>query len=90
MEGQDIGQIDVLTRLAGEVGLNENEYEESLRTRKYRGVHEQALRHADEEVGVPGVPRFVFGHRVLTGLQDQETLEAVIEEAARVEQHEAV
>ncbi len=37
VEGQDIGQIDLLTRRAGEVGLNENEYEQSLRTRKYRG-----------------------------------------------------
>jgi predicted DsbA family dithiol-disulfide isomerase len=36
VEGQDIGQIDVLTRLAGEVGLNEKQFEEALRTRKYR------------------------------------------------------
>jgi hypothetical protein len=28
----------------------------------------------------PGVPLFVIGNRVLTGLQDRETLEAAIEE----------
>jgi predicted DsbA family dithiol-disulfide isomerase len=33
VEGQDTGQIDVLTKLAGEVGLNEKEFEEALRTR---------------------------------------------------------
>jgi predicted DsbA family dithiol-disulfide isomerase len=79
VEGQDIGQIDVLTKLAGEVGLNEREFEEALRTRKYREGHQQALRHAYEVAGVSGVPMFVIGRQVLTGLQDRETLEAVIE-----------
>ena len=80
VEGQDIGQIDVLTKLAGEAGLNEQEFEEALRTRKYRQAHQQALRHAHQEAGVTGVPMFVIGRQVLTGLQDRETLEAVIEE----------
>ncbi len=80
VEGQDIGQIDVLTKLAGEVGLNEQGFEEALRTRKYREVHQRALRHAYSEAGVTGVPMFVIGSQVLTGLQNRETLEAVIEE----------
>jgi predicted DsbA family dithiol-disulfide isomerase len=80
VEGQDIGQIDVLTKLAGEVGLNVKEFEEALRMRKYRQAHQQALRHAYEEAGVTGVPMFVIGGQVLTGLHDRETLAAVIEE----------
>ncbi len=51
-----------------------------MRTRKYREVHRRALRHAYEEAGVTGVPMFVIGDRVLTGLQDRETLEAAIDE----------
>jgi predicted DsbA family dithiol-disulfide isomerase len=47
-----------------------------------REVHRQALRHAYEEAGVTGVPMFVIGSQVLTGLQDRENLEAVIEEEA--------
>jgi predicted DsbA family dithiol-disulfide isomerase len=86
VEGQDIGQIGVLTRLAGEVGLNQQEFEEALRNRKYREAHRRALRHAYEEAGVTGVPMFVIGDRVLTGLQDKETLEAVIEEALTASQ----
>ena len=78
--GQDIGQVDVLTKLAGEVGLDEQGFQEALRTRKYREAHQKALRHAYEEAGVTGVPMFVIGERVLTGLQDKETLEEVIEE----------
>jgi predicted DsbA family dithiol-disulfide isomerase len=80
VESQDIGQIDVLTKLAGEVGLEEREFEEALRSRKYRAAHQRALRHAYKEAGITGVPMFVIGGHVLTGLQDRETLAAVIEE----------
>jgi len=82
VEGQDIGDIGVLTKLAGEVGLDQKEFEEALRSRKYREIHRQALRHAYDEAGVTGVPMLVIGNEVLTGLQDKETLEAVIEKAA--------
>jgi predicted DsbA family dithiol-disulfide isomerase len=85
IEGQDIGNIDVLTKLAGEVGLDEKEFEEGLRTRRYKEAHQQALRDAYQEAGVTGVPMFVIGDRVLTGLQDRETLEVVIEEEIQTE-----
>jgi predicted DsbA family dithiol-disulfide isomerase len=81
VEGRDIGDIGVLTRLAGEVGLNEPEFGEALRARTYREAHRRALRHAYEEAGVTGVPMFVIGDWVLTGLQDRETLAAAIDEA---------
>jgi predicted DsbA family dithiol-disulfide isomerase len=82
-EGRDIGDVGVLTDLAGEVGLDRPEFERALRNRKYRDAHRRALRHAYEEAGVTGVPMFVIGDRVLTGLQGRETLEAAIEEAMR-------
>ena len=81
VEGRDIGDIGVLTKVAGEVGMNEQEFAEALRTRKYRDAHQRALRHAYQEAGVTGVPTFVVGDRVLTGLHDRETLEAAIGEA---------
>ena len=79
VESRDIGDINVLTKLAGEVGLNETEFEEALKSRKYREAHQQALRHAYEEAGGTGVPMFVIGDQTLIGLQDRATLEAVIE-----------
>ena len=79
VESQDIGDVDVLTKLAGEVRLDEQEFEAALKTRKYREAHQRTLRHAYEEAGVTGVPMFVIGSQVLTGLQERETLEAVIE-----------
>ena len=80
VEGQDIGQIGVLTNWPARSASIEQEFEEALRSRKYREAHRRALRHAYEEAGVTGVPMFVIGSQVLTGLQDRETLEAVIEE----------
>ena len=85
VEGQEIGDIAVLTKLAGEVGLDEKEFEAALKTRKYREAHQRALRHAYEEAGVTGVPMFEIGSQVLTGLQDRESLEAVIEEESHSE-----
>ena len=84
VKSRDIGDIAVLTKLAGEVGVDEREFGEALRTRKYREAHRRALRHAYEEAGVTGVPMFVIGDRVLTGLQDRDPLEAVIEQEAAV------
>ncbi len=80
VEGRDIGDIAVLTKVAGEVGLDEREFEDALRSRSYREAHRRALRHAYGEAGVSGVPMFVIGGQVLTGLQDRETLQSVIEE----------
>ena len=79
VESRDIGDIGVLTKLAGEVGLNETEFEQALTSRKYREAHQRALRLAYEEAGGTGVPMFVIGDQTLTGLQDRATLEAVIE-----------
>jgi len=78
-DGRDIGMVEVLTSLAGELGLDEREFAEALRTRKYQKVHQQALRHAQQEVGVSGVPLFVIGRQVLSGVQDREMIEAAIE-----------
>src|SRR5262245_4742176 len=79
VEGQDIGQAAVLAGLAAEVNLDENEFKSALETRKYRAAHQQALQHA-ERAGVTGVPMFVIGDRVFTGLRDRQTLETVIDE----------
>ncbi len=71
----------MLARLAGQVGLDDQEFENALRTRKHQEAHRRALRHAYEEAGVSGVPMFIIGERILNGLQDRDTLEVVINEA---------
>jgi predicted DsbA family dithiol-disulfide isomerase len=86
-DGQDIGSIDVLTQVAGEVGLHEQEFREALQSRKYREAHQRALRRAHHKAGVVGVPMFVIGRQILTGLQDRETLGAVIGQELRRLEH---
>ena len=70
----------MLTKLAGEIGLDEREFREALETRKYKEVHRRALKHAYEEAHITAVPTFVIGDTVLTGVRSKETLEKVIED----------
>jgi predicted DsbA family dithiol-disulfide isomerase len=79
-EELNIGDIDVLTKLAGEIGLDNQEYREALETRKYKAEHKQALKHAYEEAGVQAVPTFIIGNKVVRGLLRQEDLRKLIEQ----------
>jgi predicted DsbA family dithiol-disulfide isomerase len=89
VEGQDIGNIEVLTRLAGEVGLDEEGFRQALHTRQYREAHQAALRHAFEEASVTAVPCFIIGEIMLTGMQSKETLEQVIDSELRKQESES-
>ncbi|WP_139488490.1 DsbA family oxidoreductase [Brevibacillus dissolubilis] len=81
-EEQDIGDIDVLTKLAGEIGLDESEYREALVSQKYRDAHKKALERA-AEVDITAVPTFIIGDSVLRGVRSKEALEQVIEVESR-------
>jgi len=74
----DIGDIEVLTMLAEEIGLDEMEYREALETRKYKEAHLQALHHAYNEVDITAVPTFIIGDRVVPGMRSKEALEQII------------
>lgn len=79
-EEQDIGDVDVLTKLAGEVGLNQQEYRTALETRKYKEVHQKALEHAYSEADIQAVPTFIIGETKVQGMRSKEELEKIIEE----------
>lgn len=74
-EDQDIGNIGVLTKLAGEIRLDEKEFKEFLVTRRYKIVYQQALAHAREEIGINSVPTFIISERIVSGLLSKEHLE---------------
>lgn len=80
VEGRDIGRPEVLSELAGEVGLDAMEFREALDSRRHREAHRAALRHA-RELGITGVPAFEIGGRILVGVQSREALEAAIARA---------
>ena len=79
-EELNIGDIDVLSTLAKEIGLNEMEYRDALESRKYKETHRAALAHAYQEAHITAVPTFVIGESVLVGVHSRETLERVIDE----------
>ncbi|KMY54208.1 2-hydroxychromene-2-carboxylate isomerase [Bacillus sp. FJAT-27231] len=84
-EEQDIGNIEVLTKLAGEIGLNEGEYRTVLERRTYKEEHEKALKHAYEEANITAVPTFVIGNTIIGGIRSKETLEQIINEESQKE-----
>jgi predicted DsbA family dithiol-disulfide isomerase len=79
--GEDIGNTDVLARLASEVGLEGNALRQALDKDEYL---ESVL--ADEQeakrLGISGVPAFIADRRVaLSGVQSVENLKKLIERA---------
>jgi predicted DsbA family dithiol-disulfide isomerase len=79
-EEQDIGDVDVLTKLAGEVGLDEREFRQALETRRYKEAHQQALRHATQELGIQAVPTFIIGNKMVRGLLREEDMRRLIKQ----------
>nr|WP_219622807.1 DsbA family oxidoreductase [Peribacillus deserti] len=79
-EEQDIGDIEVLTKLAGEVGLDETEYRQALETRRYKEAHQKALEHAYNEADITAVPTFIIGDTKISGIRSKATLEQIINE----------
>ena len=80
-ESQDIGDPAVLARLASEIGLSADAFHSALDTRQYRDRVEKLLHHAYQEMAVTGVPVFVIGDCMLTGVQSRETLTSSIDQA---------
>ncbi|PLT34529.1 DsbA family protein [Bacillus sp. V5-8f] len=79
-EEKNIGEISVLTDLAGEIGLDKEEFRTSLETRKYKEAHQKALDHAYNEANIQAVPTFMIGDTKIAGIVSKERLEKVIEE----------
>ncbi|WP_085522829.1 DsbA family oxidoreductase [Tuberibacillus sp. Marseille-P3662] len=78
-EERDIGDIDVLTKLAEDVGLNDEAYRKALVHRTYKETHQKALDFARNEANITAVPTFVIGDTVLSGVSDQQTIEEAID-----------
>jgi predicted DsbA family dithiol-disulfide isomerase len=73
----DIGNIDTLSKLAAETGLDAGEFRTALESQRYAEQHEQALRRAYQQ-GISAVPAFRIGEQLLVGVQSKETLEEAI------------
>lgn len=79
-EQQDIGNVDVLTSLATEIGLDGEAFEEALRNRTYKAAHQLALKHAYKEAGISAVPTFIVGNKIVRGLLREQDMRKLIEQ----------
>ena len=77
-EEQNIGDVEVLTRLATEVGLDAATFRAALVNRTYRQQHQLALREA-ARVGISAVPSFLIGNKLVRGLPQEADLARLIE-----------
>ena len=79
-DDRDIGDVDVLTDIAGELGLDAEAFREALESHRYRDevlAEEQWAMQSE----IRGVPAFIFADTyLLTGVRPPEQLERVIQQ----------
>jgi predicted DsbA family dithiol-disulfide isomerase len=80
-EDQDIGDSEVLTRLAGELGLDQAAFRQALEERHYRETHQRALAQA-QAMAVTAVPTIMIGAHRFAGVQGKELLLRALRDAA--------
>jgi predicted DsbA family dithiol-disulfide isomerase len=79
-ESQDIGDVGILTTLAGEIGLDKKAFREALEKRTYKVAHQEALKAS---ANITSVPTVQIGDQTLVGLQSKEKLVEAIEKASK-------
>ncbi|MFD0618334.1 DsbA family protein [Paenibacillus sp. GCM10027629] len=79
-EEQSIEDIEVLTKLADEVGLSQEAFKEALVSRKYQKMHREAIKHAHVEAQITAVPTFIIGDEVIQGFTSKEKLAKAIDQ----------
>ena len=76
-EDRDIGDLAELTKLAGEIGLDESSFRAALESGEFVEPHKQSLKKA-MEFGINSVPSvFIDGH-LLQGVYDPKALRSLL------------
>ncbi|MGV9522326.1 DsbA family oxidoreductase [Streptomyces griseus] len=88
-ESQDLGQVDVLVTLAGEIGLDEAGFRAALADGTYRARHQEALREAAAH-RVQAVPTLLIGDTRIEGVPRPAQLRKAILDAQARQAEDAV
>jgi predicted DsbA family dithiol-disulfide isomerase len=73
IDGKNTADLELLTKIGINIGLNETEITETLNSNLYANEVNEDIYHA-QQVGVKGVPFFVFGNKyAISGAQEPET-----------------
>jgi predicted DsbA family dithiol-disulfide isomerase len=78
----DIGNVEALTELAAELGLDAEAFAQSLDEGEYAAEHVRLLRYGTQELQIRAVPTFMVGGLKLEGVVPAETLAAAIQRAS--------
>lgn len=82
MEGQNIGDDDVLAALSGEIGMDDDEVLDKLHTNLAKDIVKGQIAES-QKMGISGVPCFVLGQKYMVmGAQEPETLVEAITRTA--------
>lgn len=80
--GQNIGDVDVLVKIAGEVGLDENDIRTQLLSDAHRDEVLTTARQA-QQAGISGVPFFIFNNTfAFSGAQSPDVVLNALRQAA--------
>lgn len=77
-EDRNIGDTDTLVELAADAGLDADEARTALESRTYAAWHQEALRHAHEDMAITSVPTIVVGTKVFRGTPSLDELRKAI------------
>ena len=81
--GEHVGRIDELVRMAGEVGLDEDEARAALESGEFAAAVQEDI-SAARDIGVRGVPFFVFDMKYgVSGAQESATFLEVLQNVKR-------
>lgn len=78
-EGLDIGDPDVLTGLARDVGIDGDTYRSALSGSRYKVRHDEALAHA-RALNISVVPTIIIGTRRLEGVASEDVIRRAVAE----------
>lgn len=77
---KNTGDIDVLAELAGEVGLNSDQFKAAMKERQFETIHKKGLLDVCRDPNVQGVPTMYIGNKIVQGYHKFEALEKLINE----------
>ena len=79
-QSREIGNLDVLSEIAQQVGLKATEFRQALESGTYVQRVTEHLRVANRHLGIEAVPTMIIGRQRLNGLYPAQALRQVIEE----------
>lgn len=82
IEEQDIGDLDVLCKLASEVLLDPADFRSALENGTYTQLQKETVSYAQDKLNIQSVPTIFIGEKQLEGgIYTKEEFERIIEEA---------